>query len=93
MPASQSSAETDSATLPLLGSVTVQSVMSIASVVISLANGVQLSKESSKLSGVVPVGREVGGIMLTVSGLKNFYFLPYFQICVVIMLVSWKSFE
>lgn len=44
MPASQPLAEADSSTLPFSGSVTVQSVMPIASVVISLSNGIQLSK-------------------------------------------------
>lgn len=44
MPTSQASAEADSRVLPLSGSVTVQPVMPIGSVVISLSNGVQLSK-------------------------------------------------
>ncbi|WP_321424509.1 hypothetical protein [uncultured Bacteroides sp.] len=28
-------------------------------------------QEESKLSGVAPIGREIGGFMLTVSGLKK----------------------
>nr|WP_321376011.1 hypothetical protein [uncultured Bacteroides sp.] len=36
-------------------------------------------QEEFKLSGVAPIGGEIGGFMLTVSGLKYFYYLPHFM--------------
>lgn len=55
-----------------------ESSSSVATVVISLFNGVQISKRH--LSYVdLWFGRKVGGSMLTISGLENFYYLPHFH--------------
>lgn len=36
-------------------------------------------QEKFKLPRVETIGREIGGFMLTITGLKNFYYLPSFH--------------
>lgn len=48
-------------------------------VTIQTRDGLHLRKCNFRLSWLETAGREVGGFMLTISGLKNFYYLPDFH--------------